>query len=101
MTNLPRNDNGVAGLLGRKKWVKELIGLPTWFGATMLGMGLTNGRLILVLILMLPLIKIYHLIYEYVFPNYDVKGKRLRIVGFIAAQIIFWTGLFLLWRTAP
>ncbi|HUW29650.1 MAG TPA: hypothetical protein VMV97_13675 [Sulfuriferula sp.] len=81
------------------KWIKEIVGLPTYLGATLLGMRVTDGQILLVILILLPFIKIYHLVYEQAFPEYQVKGKAWKLLAFFVAQIVLWAAAMLIVRS--
>lgn len=67
-----------------------MIGLPTFVGGTLLGIRATGGNLLLVIILLIIFVKIYEIVYEYLFQDYDLVGKSLRLALFFIAQIFAW-----------
>ena len=89
-------ENPISGV---NKWIKEVVGLPTYLGATLLGMRVTDGQILLVILILLPFIKIYHLVYEHVFPGYQVNGKAWKLLAFFVIQIGVWAVAMLIARS--
>ncbi len=72
------------------KWVRQLVGLPTFIGGAILGERATGGNLLLVIILLIPIVKVYDLVYQFVFSGDDTTGKKIQLVLLFIVQIVVW-----------
>lgn len=79
----------------KEKWIKEILGLPTYLGAALLGLGLPNGGLLLVFIIIIPAAAIYNHVYDEIFFKRQVeKISSVRLHLFLG-QISFWAVVLL------
>ena len=76
------------------KWVKELIGLPTYIAATLLGMVVLDRGFIVTLLCVLFAAAVYNAIYEKIFPNYLTKGEIKKVLLVILSQVLIWGLIF-------
>lgn len=78
----------------RNKWLKEIFGLPTYIIATLTLMTISNGEnLFIVYIGLIPFIVAYNLIFEYLFPNLEIKKQWTKLIILVFGQLVFWLSL--------
>lgn len=75
------------------KWLKEVLGVPTYLGATLLGLSLPNGNTLLALLVIIPSAVIYNAIWKEMF-RIPSKDKSLGLfIHIVLGQILIWGGL--------
>ena len=77
---------------GIRKWVSELAGLPTYLGAALL-IHSTVRSFLVGTIIFLCVVMAYHVIYSYLFPEFEFRSRGTRLAGFVLAQLTLWLGL--------
>lgn len=77
-------------LSSKEKWTKEIIGIPTYVGASILGMILPHGGFFLVLCALLPSAMIYNLIYDKFFLEEKIENISSRRIHIFFGQIVLW-----------
>jgi hypothetical protein len=82
---------------GANKWRKELAGTPTYVAAAMLSWHYAESTVLGSFLVFVCFMVIYHYVYEFLFPEFDSRKNRLRLMIFFAAQLAFWVVVFLLW----
>lgn len=82
--------NDLRDLRGRRKWIKELIGIPTYVGAALLGLRFVGASIFIGIAVFLCFLMIYHLIYSFVFPGFNTTGRKQKVVLFIVIQCAMW-----------
>ena len=72
------------------------MGLPTFIGGGLLWLRITDGNnLLYYIIIMIPFLKIYELVYLSIFPGYDTTGKKMQLIFLFLSQIAIWVaGLY-------
>ncbi len=78
-------------MMSKNKWIKEVLGLPTYIPATLALMAMNNGdNLIIVYIGLIPFVIVYNLLFEYLFPESSISKQLNKATLLILGQIIFW-----------
>ena len=78
-------------MMSKNKWIKEVLGLPTYIPATLALMAMNNGdNLIIVYIGLIPFVIAYNLLFEYLFPESSISKQLNKATLLILGQIIFW-----------
>jgi hypothetical protein len=74
---------------GRRKWVSEVAGLPTYLGAAALTI-YTSMNFLVASLVFLCFVMIYHYVYEFLFPDFEYRGRFLRLSVFFLVQLLVW-----------
>ena len=82
---------------GTRKWVSELAGLPTYLGAALLIIS-TMRSFFLGTGLFVCVVMVYHMVYGYLFPEFEFRSRLPRLAGFVLAQVVLWIAL--IWGVA-
>lgn len=71
-----------------------MLGLPTYFAATLAFLKATNGNNpILLIIGLLCVVTAYNAWYKYLFPDHVMHGQWLKVALLVAAQIVVGGGI--------
>jgi hypothetical protein len=77
---------------GTRKWVSELAGLPTYLGAALLTIS-TVRSFLLGTGIFFCIVMIYHVVYSYLFPQFEFRSRLPRLAGFVLVQVVLWIAL--------
>lgn len=89
---------GLKELSGASKWIKELVGIPTYIASILLATMFVGSNILVNFVVFMCFVMIYHLVYAFIFPGFNVEGKRWILGAFIIGQLFFWAIIFLgLW----
>lgn len=77
-------------LSGKKKWIKEIAGIPTYLGASLLGLRYLESNVLVSVSVFVCFLMIYHFIYSFVFPGFDTGGRGRKLITFVVAQFAVW-----------
>lgn len=88
----------IGELSGSKKWVKELAGLPTYGAAALLGITFLGQGILVSFAVFVCFLMMYHIVYAFLFPGFDIAGKKRRLVLFVMGQVVLWVTVFLALR---
>ena len=98
MKHLKKSQNGLENLgklSGSRKWIKELVGIPTYVAAALLALMYVGHNILVSLAVFVCFLMIYHLVYAFAFPGFDVAGKKWRLILFVISQVLLWVIVFL------
>lgn len=73
------------------KWIKELIGIPTYLSVIIIGMVVLDGGILATLACALIAAAIYNALYEKLFPGYIIDGKMTKLFLLLFFQISVWS----------
>lgn len=78
----------------KNKWLKEVFGLPTYITATIVLMGISDGdNLIIVYIGLIPFVIAYNMVFEYIFPEFEINKQWGKLFFLLFGQFVFWVFL--------
>jgi hypothetical protein len=82
------------------KWRKEIVGTPTYFAAALLSWRYSESSIAGSFLILVCFLMIYSYTYEFVFPKFESRNKRVKLAIFFCAQLAFWAIVFILWSGA-
>jgi hypothetical protein len=73
-----------------RKWIKELVGLPTYLSVIFIGMVVIDGGFLVTLLCVILAAAAYNAIYERLFPGYVIQGKMGKTFVLAFLQLLVW-----------
>lgn len=77
-----------------RKWIKEIVGLPTYIGSLLFGMVIIDRGFLATAACVIITAIIYNNVYELVFPDYIIGKSYTKMALVFIAQFVFWWGVF-------
>jgi len=77
------------------KWVKELVGVPTYLSVIIIGMVFIDRGVLVTLACVLLAAASYNYLYDKLFPGYVINGRAVSLLLLFFGQILAWGLLFL------
>ena len=92
-----KSQNGldnIGNLSGSRKWIKELVGIPTYVAAALLALIYVGHNILMSFAVFVCFVMIYHFVYVFLFSGFNVAGKKWRLILFVIGQVMLWMIVF-------
>jgi ABC-type bacteriocin/lantibiotic exporter with double-glycine peptidase domain len=70
------------------KWIKEIIGLPSYLAAGVIGVVISDGNFIILFFVMVIAAVIYNSIYSEFFVDFVITGKKKQLLVFLVLEVL-------------